>query len=95
MHQKTLNRLQEQMLEFDFKINYRKGKNNAAADALSRNTLIASLSDNSGDLRKAQEEDPFVRDVRAYLEKGVVSDNTIGYRSKLRGVPKTVLLKKG
>ena len=41
------------MLEFDFKINYMKGSTNAAADALSRNTLGSALSD-SGDLVKAQ-----------------------------------------
>ena len=59
VHQKTLNRLQEQMLEFDFKINYKKGSTNTAADALSRNSLVSALSDNSGDLVKAQENDPF------------------------------------
>ena len=34
---KTLNRLQQQLSEFDFTINYRKGDLNTAADALSRN----------------------------------------------------------
>ena len=95
VHQKTLNRLQEQMLEFDFKIHYRKGKNNAAADALSRNTLIASLSDNSGDLLKAQSEDPFVSDVKAFLEKGVMPDNTLGYRSKVERCAKDSFIEKG
>ena len=60
VHQTTLNRLQEQMLEFDFKINYKKGSTNTAADALSRNTLVSALSDNSGDLVKAQTNDPFI-----------------------------------
>ena len=60
VHQKTLNRLQEQMLEFDFKINYKKGSTNTAADALSRNSLVSALSDNSGDLVKAQANDPLL-----------------------------------
>ena len=60
VHQTTLNRLQEQMLEFDFKINYKKGSTNTAADALSRNTLVSALSDNSGDPVKAQTNDPFI-----------------------------------
>ena len=48
------------MLEFDFKINYKKGSTNTAADALSRNTLVSALSDNSGDPVKAQTNDPFI-----------------------------------
>ena len=37
IHQKTLNRLQQQLLEYDFTVNYIKGSDNSAADALSRN----------------------------------------------------------
>ena len=54
------------MLEFDFKINYKKGSTNTAADALSRNYLMSALSDNSGDLVKAQANDPFIRDCLLY-----------------------------
>ena len=51
----ALNRVQEQLLEYDFKINYRQGASNSAADALSRNVsertdrFIMSMSDDSGD----------------------------------------------
>ena len=58
------------MLEFHFRINYKKGSTNTAADVLSRNYLVSALSDNSGDLVKAQANDPFIRDVRTYLLKG-------------------------
>ena len=37
LHQKTMNRLQQQLLEYDFTVNYIKGSDNSAADALSRN----------------------------------------------------------
>ena len=60
IHKKTINRLQQQLLEFDFMINYRKGDLNTAADALSRNVptesgepdlavekFISSMSDES------------------------------------------------
>ena len=61
VHKKTLNRLQEQMLDYDFTINYRRGSSNTVADALSRNVpfssseheltslFINSLADKSGD----------------------------------------------
>ena len=60
IHKKTLNRLQEQMLEYSFRINYRKGLDNTVADALSRNVamidgdatdfFINTMSDDSGDI---------------------------------------------
>ena len=37
VHKKTLNRLQQQLLQYDFTIHYVKGENNSVADALSRN----------------------------------------------------------
>ena len=44
VHKKTLNRLQEQMLEYDFVICYKKGIDNTAADALSRNVITRPLT---------------------------------------------------
>ena len=40
VHKKTLNRPEQQLLEYDFKINYRQGASNSAADALSRNVAL-------------------------------------------------------
>ena len=52
IHTKTLNRLQQQMLEYDFDIRYKEGKTNVIADALSRNTVdeinVGALSDETG-----------------------------------------------
>ena len=39
VHKKTLNRLQEKLIEYDFTLLYRPGKDNGPADALSRNAL--------------------------------------------------------
>ena len=39
VHKKTLNRLQQQLLEHSFKIGYKKGPTNVVADALSRNPV--------------------------------------------------------
>jgi len=93
IHKKTLNRLQEQMLEYDFKINYKKGLLNSAADALSRNVVmtptdkfIATMSDDSGDIVTAQKNDPLVADVRNYLLKNILPDHSLGYRSKIEKI---------
>ena len=98
IHKKTLNRLQEQMLEYTFKINYRKGLDNTVADALSRNVamidgdatdfFINTMSDDSGDIIIAQKEDAFVSDVRKFLDKGILPDHSLGYRAKVEKTSK-------
>ena len=56
VHKKTLNRLEQQLLEYDFNINYRQGACNSAADALSRNVALKTdhflytMSDESVDI---------------------------------------------
>ena len=40
VHKKTLNRLEQQLLEYDIKINYPQGASNSASDALSRNVAL-------------------------------------------------------
>jgi len=95
VHQKTLNRLQEQMLEYDFKVNYKKGLDNAAADALSRNAIISALSDESGDLKEAQQSDPFCQDVRRFLKTGELPDHTLGYKSKVEKTAKDCFIDAG
>ena len=73
---KTLNQLQEQMLEYDFKISYRKGIDNTAANALLRNvvatptaTFIAIMSDDSEHIISAQNNDPFIQDFELMCKK--------------------------
>ena len=98
IHKKTLNRLQEQMLEYDFKVNYRKGLDNTVADALSRNVavllhdpmdeFIHQMTDESGDIVSAQQEDAFCSDVKNFLRSGTLPNHTLGYRSKVEKIGK-------
>ena len=94
-HKNTLNRLQEQILEYDLTIQYRKGIDNSAADALSRNVyeqpiekFLASMSDVSGDIVRAQDHDPLVKDVKTFLLAGVLPSHTPGYRAKIEKISK-------
>ena len=69
MHTKTLNRLQQQLLEFDFDIRYKEGTTHAAANALSLNT-VASPNDESGTMREAQAKDHLCGAIREFLQIG-------------------------
>ena len=65
VHKKTLNRLQEAMLEYDFKIVYKNG-NEMPADFLSRNVL-SSIDVFDDDLPRLQNEDKFIKAVSNYM----------------------------
>ena len=91
--------LQEQMLEYAFVICYRKGIDNTAADALSRNVVptltdkfIARMSDDSGDIITAQNNDAFIQDVKAYVKKGTLPCHTVGYRNKVEKTGKDAVI---
>ena len=75
VHKKTLDRLAEQMLEYDFAIEYKEGKLNVVADALSRNAVICSLwalDENEQSIEVAQREDEETTMIRQYLLNGTI-----------------------
>lgn len=65
VHNKTLNRLQEAMNQFDFDIIYKKGSE-MPADFLSRN-VVASINLTNQQLIQQQDDDPFIRPIKNYL----------------------------
>ena len=77
VHQKTLKRLQQQMLEYSFKIRYKKGLKNTAVDALSRNFIEAMIKKPSEvikemrlqwkDIVQLQKEDAECMAMRAFM----------------------------
>jgi hypothetical protein len=72
VHTKTLNRLQQAMLQYDFTVEYRRGETNTVADFLSRNASIAAISDHEESLIDEQKGDPDINQIRSYLETGVL-----------------------
>ena len=72
VHTKTLNRLQEAMLAYDFEITYKKGSE-MPADFLSRNA-INSISFENQDLRTGQKQDPALRALYDFLIAGTIPD---------------------
>ena len=68
VHTKTLNRLQEAMNTFDFKIVYKKGSE-MPADYLSRN-LVASISWNKEEFAAAQEQSILIKALKNFLLNG-------------------------
>ena len=90
------------MLEYDFVICYKKGSDNTAVDALSRNVIstptdkfIATMPDDSGDIITAQENDTFIQDVKAYVKKGTLPCHTVVYRNKVEKTGKDAFIDKG
>lgn len=73
VHKKTLNRLQEAMLEYDFVIKHKSG-DEMPADFLSRNVL-ASIDVFNEDLPKLQKEDKFISAVRNFIMWGQLPQN--------------------
>ncbi|MBM3917836.1 MAG: DDE-type integrase/transposase/recombinase, partial [Sphingomonadales bacterium] len=75
VHTRTLYRIQEAMMDFDFEIHYKKGEE-MPADYLSRN--IASLTDNlSHDkISRLQNEDPHLSKLIKYLQTGVIPQSS-------------------
>ena len=65
VHNKTLNRLQEIMNTYDFKIIYKKGSE-MPADFLSRN-VIGAISLENQNLAHLQQQDPFLMKLRQFL----------------------------
>jgi len=74
LHQKTMNRLQQMLNEYNFVIEYRKGENNEGPDALSRNP-VDELEVSCHDFRKLQSEDNFISDMLCFKEQGLLPDN--------------------
>ena len=73
VHKKTLNRLQELMLEYNFELKYNPGTNNGPADALSRNPISALGVET--DIPLAQAEDPFCEAIMRFLHTGIAPDD--------------------
>ena len=68
VHSKTLNRLQQAMLEYDFEIKYIKG-DTIPADYLSRNVL-ESIDIFNEDLLQLQKQDEFCCTLKKFLQNG-------------------------
>ena len=76
-HTKTLNRLQQLMLEYQFDLEYTKGINNPVADFLSRNAgeenwieegrAVSALNVTREQMESAQNEDSKIRAVKEFL----------------------------
>ena len=68
IHQKTLNRLQQLMLEYDFRLEYQKGEDNVVSDFLSRNipelqAVVGSIESIGVDIGQLQKEDPEIQQI--------------------------------
>jgi transposase InsO family protein len=86
LHKKTLNRLQQQMLEYNFVVIYRKGEKNGAPDALSRNPVDSlRVLEPTMDIVGMQKQDHIMGPIIDYLTqqwlpvKKADADRTLKY----------------
>ena len=86
LHQKTLSRLQENMNKYDFVVTYRKGKDNAVADALSRNPVDA-LEIEHNDFAFLQNKDKFLYALRLFLKEGKLPSEKLEAKKVLQYAP--------
>ena len=95
--QRTFNRLQHQLCEYQFTIHYREGRNNAAPDALSRNPItVASIQKNilglqPDQFRKVQRADIQCQLVLQYLKLHRLPNNAKISERILRWARHTVI----
>ena len=97
VHKKTLNRLQELMLAYDFTLLYRRGKDNAVADFLSRNVVAAlsDVTDAEESVEQAQLRDAKVADIRRFLTTGVLPTGDRGHAMWVKNIAKSCFVEDG
>ena len=96
VHKKTLNRLQLQMNEYDFKIRYRPGSENVVADYLSRSAVAGiEWSKDDGQWQEAQAKDERIMDLRRFLEEGFLPEHSKAYAATVERIGKTCFMRNG
>ena len=77
-HNKTLNNLQEKMIDYNFVMQYKKGVDNVVADTLSRNPVeaIEETGLTRKNLRVLQAQDNFCASMMTFLDTGKCTEDT-------------------
>ena len=77
IHQKTLNRLQQLMLEHDFCLEYTAGDEHVVPDFLSRN-VVGAVEATGVDIRQLQRDDADIADVAHIIRTGEPARKKLG-----------------